>query len=107
MNLKGVSLILVLVMLLTPSAYAWKTVTHYDTAQVIYEKLPSSKKLKLNVNVMVDGSNDPDEKFHATVRRSFPGASPKLRSGLTVAGAPTKTGTTGMQATVLVLQATT
>ena len=61
MNLKGVSLILVLVMLLTPSAISWKTVTHYDTAQVIYEKLPSSKKLKLNVNVMVDGSNDLDE----------------------------------------------
>jgi len=72
MKIRGVSLILVLMILLTPASFAWKTVTHYDTAEAIYEKLPSHKKPRLNLNAMVDGSNDPDEKFHDTVRHSFP-----------------------------------
>ncbi|ADL58139.1 MULTISPECIES: zinc dependent phospholipase C family protein [Methanothermobacter] len=69
---RGVSLILVLVLMLMPCSYAWKTVTHYDAAEAIYEKLPSSKRSKININAMIDGSNDPDEKFHDTVRHSFP-----------------------------------
>ena len=107
MKIRGVSLILVLMMILTPASFAWKTVTHYDTAEAIYEKLPPHKKSRLNVNAMVDGSNDPDEKFHDTVRHSSPGASPRQRNGSTVEGVPTGTGTTGMRVTVSGLQAIT
>ena len=47
MKIRGVSLILVLMVLLTPASFAWKTVTHYDIAEAIYEKLPPPQEIQV------------------------------------------------------------
>ncbi len=67
-----VSIFLAVSLMLAPCAFAWKWTTHSKVVDAVYYSMPYDKKVKLNLAVMRDGSNDPDEKFHDTRCHGFP-----------------------------------
>lgn len=75
MNLKKcfalVSVFLAVSLMMAPCAFAWKWTTHSKVVDAVYYSMPYDKRVKLNLAVMRDGSNDPDEKFHDTRCHSF------------------------------------
>jgi len=44
-------------------AQAWSTSTHHDIARQIYYSFPTDVQQNLNLDAMIDGSDDPDLKF--------------------------------------------
>ena len=66
----------------TPSASAWTWKTHSDIVDNVYYSMPANVKSKLNLNIMRDGSNDPDEKFHDMRSHSYPGSYKKANTWL-------------------------
>lgn len=69
--LGGSAILLVIILIMAPASFAWKWSTHSDIVDGVYKSLPYSKKVKINLASMRDGSNDPDEKFHDTRCHSF------------------------------------
>lgn len=65
------SIVVILILIMAPASFAWKWTTHSDIVDSVYYNLPASKKTKINLAAMEDGSNDPDEKFHDTRCHSF------------------------------------
>ena len=55
-----------------PASDAWSWKTHSDIVDVVYYGLPANVQGKLDLNMMRDGSNDPDEKFHDFTFHSYP-----------------------------------
>jgi hypothetical protein len=55
-----------------PAVDAWSWKTHSDIVDVVYYGLPVDVQQKLDLNIMRDGSNDPDEKFHDFTYHSYP-----------------------------------
>lgn len=65
-----------------PVADAWSWKTHSDIVDVVYNGLPVDVQKNLDLNMMRDGSNDPDEKFHDFTDHSYPGSLDKAQSWL-------------------------
>jgi hypothetical protein len=55
-----------------PASDAWSWKTHSDIVDVVYYGLPTDVQGKLDLNMMRDGSNDPDEIFHDFTFHSYP-----------------------------------
>lgn len=66
----------------TPSAYAWTWSSHSSIVDMIYHGLPSDVQQKLDLGVMRDASNDPDEKFKDFKDHSYPNSYVKAQSWL-------------------------
>jgi hypothetical protein len=69
-------------LVLMPAADAWSLKTHSDVVDVVYYGLPVDVQQKLDLNMMRDGSNDPDEKFKDFTYHSYPKSYDKARSWL-------------------------
>lgn len=54
------------------TVYKWLWPTHASVAEAVYLALPVDVQQNLNLDIMQDGSNDPDEKFHDTRAHSYP-----------------------------------
>lgn len=65
-----------------PVADAWSWKTHSDIVDVVYNGLPVDVQKNLDLNMMRDGSNDPDEKFHDFTDHSYPKSLEKAQSWL-------------------------
>lgn len=50
----------------------WCKPGHASVAEVIYNAFPKNIKTNLDVEAMIDGSNDPDEKFKDTATHHYP-----------------------------------
>lgn len=50
-------------MLHIPSAAAWAVPTHYEIVEKTYQTLPPNIQSNMDLNIMKDGSDDPDLKF--------------------------------------------
>jgi hypothetical protein len=75
-------LTLLFLILAMPSAGAWSWQTHSDIIDSVYYNLPTDVQQKLNLEIMRDGSNDPDEKFKDFTRHSFPKSYDEAKSWL-------------------------
>jgi hypothetical protein len=65
-----------------PASDAWSWKTHSDIVDVVYYGLPADVQGKLDLNMMRDGSNDPDEKFHDFTFHSYPKSYDKAKNWL-------------------------
>jgi Zinc dependent phospholipase C len=65
-----------------PTSDAWSWKTHSDIVDVVYYGLPVDIQQKLDLNAMIDGSNDPDEKFHDFTYHSYPKSYEKAKMWL-------------------------
>jgi len=76
MKLKQLSYILMIIiassLVLMPYADAWSWKTHSAIVDVVYYGLPVNVQQKLDLNIMRDGSNDPDQIFHDFNYHSYP-----------------------------------
>ncbi|MTK64699.1 MAG: phospholipase [Methanobacterium sp.] len=69
-NLMTVFMISLLIMM--PSSDAWSWETHSQIVDVVYHGLPSYVQRNLNLEIMENASNDPDEIFHDFTYHSYP-----------------------------------
>ncbi|MGE4394666.1 MAG: zinc dependent phospholipase C family protein [Methanobacteriales archaeon] len=67
-------MILLILILLASTTFAWKWHTHYNTVDQIYKSLPREYREKIDIEAMKDGSDDPDQKFKDFKRHHFPPA---------------------------------
>jgi hypothetical protein len=66
-------LILIIITLSTiPSSFAWSWETHSQIIDTVYHGLPSDVQKNLNLELMKNASNDPDEKFKDFTYHSYP-----------------------------------
>lgn len=66
-------LILTIITLSTiPSSFAWSWNTHSQIIDTVYQGLPSDVQKNLNLELMKNASNDPDEKFKDFTYHSYP-----------------------------------
>lgn len=76
MKLKQLLYILMIIiassLVLMPASDAWSWKTHSAIVDVVYYGLPVDVQQKLDLNIMRDGSNDPDQKFHDFTYHSYP-----------------------------------
>ena len=54
---------MILCLVFAPTSDAWTWPTHSEIVDAVYHSLPSDVQQKLDLNVMRDASNDPDEVF--------------------------------------------
>lgn len=55
-----------------PTSTAWSWNTHSAVVTQVYHSMPASVQKNLNLNAMIDGSNDPDQIFHDYRDHSYP-----------------------------------
>lgn len=55
-----------------PASDAWSWKTHSQIVDVVYYGLPSDVQKNLNLGIMENASNDPDEIFHDFTYHSYP-----------------------------------
>ncbi|MDY9924309.1 zinc dependent phospholipase C family protein [Methanobacterium sp.] len=66
-------LILIIITLSTiPSSFAWSWDTHSQIIDTVYQGLPVDVQKNLNLELMKNASNDPDEKFKDFTYHSYP-----------------------------------
>jgi hypothetical protein len=70
LNLLVVFMISLLIMVPASDAWSWKT--HSQIVDVVYHGLPSDVQRNLNLGIMENASNDPDEIFHDFTYHSYP-----------------------------------
>jgi hypothetical protein len=70
LNLMVVFMISLLIMIPASDAWSWKT--HSQVVDVVYYGLPSDVQRNLNLGIMENASNDPDEIFHDFTYHSYP-----------------------------------
>jgi len=69
----SLSLLLFLSLLIVmPASDAWSWKTHSQIVDVVYYGLPSDVQKNLNLGIMENASNDPDEIFHDFTYHSYP-----------------------------------
>lgn len=73
---------MVLVLTMVPSAEAWTWKTHADVAEAVYYGLPSDVQKNLNLEIMRNASNEPDEVFKDYRHHSYPKSYEKAKSWL-------------------------
>lgn len=78
-----VFLILIIITLSTiPSSFAWSWDTHSQIIDTVYQGLPSDVQKNLNLKVMENASNDPDEIFNDKTYHSYPKSYDKAKTWL-------------------------
>lgn len=75
-------LFLVISIIFTPTASAWNWYTHSQIAEAVYYGLPTDVQQKLDLNIMKDASNDPDEIFKDFKHHSYPDSYQRAESWL-------------------------
>ena len=75
-------LFLVISIVFAPASSAWNWQTHSQIAEAIYHGLPSDVQQKLDLNIMKEASNDPDEIFKDFRHHSYPKSYQKAESWL-------------------------
>ncbi len=70
LNLLVVYMVSLLIMIPASDAWSWKT--HSQIVDVVYHGLPSDVQRNLNLGIMENASNDPDEIFHDFTYHSYP-----------------------------------
>ncbi|MGV8143320.1 MAG: zinc dependent phospholipase C family protein [Methanothermobacter sp.] len=75
-------LFLVISLVFAPASSAWNWQTHSQIAEAIYHGLPSDVQQKLDLNIMKEASNDPDEIFKDFRHHSYPKSYQKAESWL-------------------------
>jgi hypothetical protein len=70
LNLLVVFMVSLLIMIPASDAWSWKT--HSQIVDVVYYGLPSDVQRNLNLGIMENASNDPDEIFHDFTYHSYP-----------------------------------
>jgi len=73
---------MVIVLATAPSADAWSWKTHSDIVDVVYYGLPPEVQKNLNLEIMRNGSNEPDEVFKDFRHHSYPNSYDKANSWL-------------------------
>jgi len=73
---------MVIVLATAPSADAWSWKTHSDIVDVVYYGLPPEVQKNLNLEIMRNGSNEPDEVFKDFRHHSYPNSYDKAKSWL-------------------------
>ena len=69
----SLSMVLVLSLLVVmPASDAWSWKTHSQIVDAVYNGLPSDVQKNLNLGIMENASNDPDEIFHDFTYHSYP-----------------------------------
>lgn len=81
-NLTVFILLMVLILATAPSAEAWTWKTHADVAEVVYYGLPLEVQGNLNLEIMRNASNEPDEVFKDFRHNSYPKSYDKAISWL-------------------------
>lgn len=59
-------------LIMVPASDAWSWKTHSQVVDVVYYGLPSDVQRNLNLGIMENASNDPDEIFHDFTYHSYP-----------------------------------
>jgi len=75
-------IIMVLILSTLPSAVAWTWKTHADIAEAVYWGLPPDVQKNLNLEIMKNASNEPDEVFKDFRHHSYPNSYQKAKSWL-------------------------
>ncbi|MFA0832605.1 MAG: zinc dependent phospholipase C family protein [Methanobacterium formicicum] len=65
-----------------PSSCAWSWNTHSQIIDTVYQGLPSDVQKNLNLELMENASNDPDEKFKDFTYHSYPKSYEKAKTWL-------------------------
>jgi hypothetical protein len=73
---------MVFVLSTLPSAEAWSWKTHSDVVDFVYYKLPPEVQKNLNLKIMENGSNEPDEVFKDFTTHSYPKSYQKAKTWL-------------------------
>jgi len=71
-SLKALIFLIGVSLLLTPSSTAWSWETHSEIVEAVYNGLPFEVQKNLNLEIMKNASNDPDEKFKDIPYHSYP-----------------------------------
>lgn len=86
MSAKKILNILIIFMVFTlatlPSAEAWSWKTHADVVEMVYNGLPVEVQKNLNLEIMKNGSNEPDEVFKDFTTHSYPKSYQKAQAWL-------------------------
>jgi hypothetical protein len=73
---------MVFVLATVPSAEAWSWKTHSDIVDMVYSGLPVEVQKNLNLKIMENGSNEPDEVFKDFTSHSYPKSYQKAKTWL-------------------------
>lgn len=69
----NLTLVLILsLLMLMPASDAWSWKTHSQIVDTVYYGMPSDVQKNLNLGIMENASNDPDEIFHDFTYHSYP-----------------------------------
>ncbi|MDD1774635.1 MAG: zinc dependent phospholipase C family protein [Methanobacterium sp.] len=80
--LKYCSILLIIILISIPSASAWSWQTHSQIVDAVYHGLPDEVQKNLDLNVMREASNDPDEIFKDFYYHSYPKSYAKAQTWL-------------------------
>jgi Zinc dependent phospholipase C len=75
-------LLMISTLIIMPAAEAWSWKTHSDIADAVYYGLPPEIQKNLNLAVMENASNDPDEIFKDFTYHSYPKSYNKAKTWL-------------------------
>ena len=75
-------LFLMVCLVFAPVSDAWTWDTHSEIVDVVYQGLPTDVQQKLDLNIMRNASNDPDEVFKDFTDHSYPKSYEKAKSWL-------------------------
>lgn len=73
---------LMICLIFAPVSDAWTWPTHSDIVDAVYKGLPTDVQSKLDLSIMRDASNDPDEVFKDFTDHSYPLSYSKAKSWL-------------------------
>lgn len=73
---------MMMILATAPSAEAWSWKTHADIVDEVYYKLPPEVQKNLNLEIMRNASNEPDEIFKDFRHHSYPNSYDKAKSWL-------------------------
>jgi hypothetical protein len=73
---------IVFILATAPSADAWSWKTHADVVEMVYYGLPAEVQKNLNLEIMKNGSNEPDEVFKDFTTHSYPKSYQKAQTWL-------------------------
>ncbi len=81
-SLKAIVALMIFTLMLTPASSAWTWDTHSDVIDAVYYGLPAEVQKNLNLQIMEDASNDPDEIFKDFKSHSYPKSYQKAKTWL-------------------------
>ncbi|MCE5214543.1 MAG: zinc dependent phospholipase C family protein, partial [Methanobacterium sp.] len=73
---------MIFIMATVPSSEAWSWKTHSEIADFVYQGLPPEVQKNLNLEIMKNASNDPDEVFKDFTTHSYPKSYQKAKTWL-------------------------